>query len=38
MTDQYAYNSTKRLFDLYFELTGIDLMAAEPDKKEAVKK
>jgi hypothetical protein len=39
MTAEYEYNSTKRLFELYKELTGIDLMAAsENQKKEAPKK
>ena len=38
MTDQYAYNTTKRLFELYKELTGIDLLATEKQKQEVYKK
>jgi hypothetical protein len=38
MTAEYEYNSTKRLFELYRELTGIDLLNSENPKKEALKK
>ena len=38
MTGGHDYYSTKRLFELYFELTGIDLMASENPKKEVPKK
>ena len=37
MTDSYTYNSPKRLFELWKELTGEDLLNGELQTKKEVK-